>query len=425
MMRGAGQVVFVGALALGALAPGATARPLWGAAVHGLPTAALEDSRAVAPDPAPPDDGPERVLIDNRLRARTVRVVGLDDTTVSYIDAGGLIRSEPFSEFVALLPADGTVPPPPIVGLWLADGQRLAGDLRGGDAVEGLVRWAHPALGVLDVSLEFLAVARLLRAGETTREPASTVPLDADAVVLTNGDLVTGFVQSIGATTKVETGGAVREVERERIARVHIANPPGLPSGSAVWLADGSIVVVGGIHTGPTGVVRLHPALDKSAPAGSEGSAVGVGREDLRLANIVAVAFDAARIVPLSGIAPAEQRAIGRDWAAPLIAGGGDVLWAADLSMPGPMSVSWDVPAGRLWMTAELPADMWTWGDCELVVSVGGAEAKRTRLWAEHAAEDVVVDLPSAGRLTITLEPGRYGAIQDRVVLRRAVVVRE
>ncbi|MCC6660193.1 MAG: hypothetical protein IT437_04835 [Phycisphaerales bacterium] len=413
MKRGAGQVV-AGVFCAGVCTALAAPPPALRARFH-----------------APGGDGPVmRVLVDNGLRARTVQLVGLDDHTISYMDVGGLIRAEPFSEFVALLPADGQAPSAPMVGLWLRDGQRLAGDLRPGEGADGLVRWMHPALGALDVPLESLAAARLLRAGETAREPAGPPPVDADAAVLVNGDIVAGFVQSIGTVTKVEVGGEVRAIERDRIARVQIANPPAARAGTAVWLADGSVVVIDGVHTGPTGVVRVHPALDTSAPAGSEGSAVGGGREDLRVADIVAVAFDAARIVPLATLTPSSQRAVGRAWAAPITgAGDGNLLWAGDLSMPGPMVVTWDLPPGatRLWMTADLPADMWTWGDCDLVVSVGEAEAKRTRLWAEHATEDIVVDLPATGRrvLTITLEPGNYGPIQDRVVLRRPLLLRD
>lgn len=379
-------------------------------------------------------DGPARVLLDRRLTERTVQLAGMDDRTVSYIDEGGLIRVEPFTEFIAMLPESGDAPPPPRMALWLTDGQRLAGDLRPGTPPPGVVRWEHPALGAMDVSLEVVWRVTLLRPGEVAAAPTLSAPIGQDVVILTNGDLLSGFVESVGELVEIDVDGAVQTVPRERVVSVTLASPATAPQGSLVWLADGSVVAIDGVHTSPAGVVRLHPILDRSEGAGSEAAGVAPrGRSELRLSDIVGVLFDAGRVVPLASIAPLPQ-SVREAWAAPMGVKEPSeaLLWAADLTLPAPMTVEWQLPARitRLSLTGQLPPDMWTWGDCELVISVvsaGGAAAEvaRERLHADRPSVTVSMELPDGpGRvLRITLDAGRYGPIQDRVVLRRALLL--
>jgi hypothetical protein len=59
------------------------------------------------------------------------------------------------------------------------------------------------------------------------------------------------------------------------------------------------------------------------------------------------------------------------------------------------------------------------WGDLELVVLDGRQERLRSTINAMHP--EIVIDVPLSAaerRLTIRLEPGRYGPVMDRVRLR-------
>jgi hypothetical protein len=377
-----------------------------------------------------------RVLLDRQFKERTVEIVGLDTRAITYVDAGGLIRTEPLTEFIALLPADGTPDPqPPRQGLWLTDGQRLPGDLRPGSAEGDMVRWMHPTFGPIDVRLDAVARARLLRPGEPSANPTTPAPTDRDTVTLVNGDRLSGFVESIGDAVTVDVDGVTRQTPRDRVAEIVLATPPIRSSGFVLWLTDGSIVAVGSMRTDRTGALELRPRLVEAPGDGSEASRVMThpSASELTIADVTAALFQAGTIIPLAAIEPVEQRAVGgRDWTPPIEAAATDaaVLWAPNLILPGPMIVEWELPPGvtRLSCTAELPADMWAWGDCELVVSVGAgtpAEVVRERLFADRPRVAMNVALPGSGsrRLRLTLDPGRFGPIQDRVVIHRPILM--
>ena len=64
------------------------------------------------------------------------------------------------------------------------------------------------------------------------------------------------------------------------------------------------------------------------------------------------------------------------------------------------------------------------WGDCEFLISVDGVEVLRHHLSSETPSFPFLVDTP--GRiLTIEIDPGRYGPINDRVLIRRPLLLVE
>lgn len=386
--------------------------------------------------PPPQDEGVPRILIDDRLQERAVTLVSLDGSQIRYLDAGGLFRDEPHSAYVALVPPAGTPEPrPPSPALWLTDGQRLAGILRPGDPPDDAALWKHPVFGPLTLPLE--QVARVVLRRVTTRA-AARPPGDAeDSILLVNGDRLNGFVAAFGMTVRVEVGGEAREVSSRRIARADLANPPQPLVGLAVWLADGSVIRVASFRTSRAGEVTITPDFMPPEPAGTpptlaSGDAADIGRYSL--ADVAAVAFDAARILPLASLEPAAQTPVGeRRWTEPAIRGPADaaLLGAADIVLPGPMSVEWALPPGaaRVSAEAELTPDLWSWGDCEIVVSVvtprgRAAEVLRERVHADRPRVPINVPVSEpGGRLRLTVEPGRYGAIQDRIILRRPIIL--
>jgi hypothetical protein len=112
-------------------------------------------------------------------------------------------------------------------------------------------------------------------------------------------------------------------------------------------------------------------------------------------------------------------------------------LNAHDVLVPGPMVVEWALPPGvrAASATLELPRDCREWGDCTVTVSAvpGGTTGSapgtpqsplaEVRLNGQSPAADVRVDIPAgAARLRVEVGPGRYGPVQDRVLVRRGVV---
>ena len=88
--------------------------------------------------------------------------------------------------------------------------------------------------------------------------------------------------------------------------------------------------------------------------------------------------------------------------------------------MPGPMRTTWTLPRGtsRLAITAELPLESRAWGNLDLIVLVDGVERERHTLSAQSPEAHIRLDLASARELTLELDEGQFGPVQDRVELR-------
>lgn len=135
--------------------------------------------------------------------------------------------------------------------LVFSDGQFLPGVLRT-DARPP--RWDHRWIGAIQVKTDVLSEMRLVA---TRRAPSRS---DADTILLVNGDLATGFIESIGDEVALEPPASeskatdqtdkppeaappVRRIQADRIAAIAfaaLAQPPS--SDPLVWTADGSIV---------------------------------------------------------------------------------------------------------------------------------------------------------------------------------------
>jgi hypothetical protein len=98
------------------------------------------------------------------------------------------------------------------------------------------------------------------------------------------------------------------------------------------------------------------------------------------------------------------------------------------------MLVEWELPAGaeRVAGWAEMPRENWDWGDCVLVMGVSRADGRfvemaRERINADKPVYEFNLDLGTVigiapQRFRAVIEPGEHGPIQDRVVLKRALV---
>lgn len=392
----------------------------------------------------------DRLLVDLNLSTRAVGIERIDPQSLLIVDDRGREERVPLSRVLAILPAtDGpaqarSTPGPVGAVLELVDGQRLPGRLAGRLAPPAdeqsdpnAIIW-QAAFGSVRIALD--QIHRIVF-GPSSAAPA---PSGQDAVVLANGDLIEGFVDRIGPRIMLERQGQMIEIDPATVAQIRLSNPATAPVGAQVWLADGTVLSVRSIATREDGTLVLDSPLI-SEPEATEarrpeppGSETGPRLDDVR-----AIVFYAGRLRALASLDMTESVPIaGRRWApAPRIRGGPG--WAGQgagasgivprVELSGPIRVQWALPAGaqRFSGLFELPPSNRAWGDCDLVVSIrtdaGTIELARRRINAERPIVEVNVSLESDGesadRIQIAIEPGRFGPIQDGLVIHRGLIL--
>lgn len=390
--------------------------------------------------PALADGGTHR-LIDARLDEREVRLISISDRAITYEDARGLLRSEPITEFLALLPAGSMAAPTPSMGsLTLADGRRFIGTLADpGPASPDAIGWSHPSLGAIVVPLERIRSLRFIPGAPALASPAHA---GDDRITLVNGDILTGFVESIDAADpgaiSLDLAGTRRDIRLDRIASIDFPALRTSAHGATLWLHDGSIVGAREFILSRTGEMQI--LLDdpgRSAPADAS-LALPPGASPTAIlipaADLAAIAFNEGELIALASLTPASQAPVEpRRWTDPASCGAEGLLGACDLTIPGPMRIRWSLPDGaiRACARATLPPAMWMWGDCELIVSehnaAGERELFRERLWSGRPSARFNIPLSrTPGReLEVRIEPGNFGPIQDRIILERAFLLME
>ncbi|MFN7020257.1 MAG: hypothetical protein ACK4WH_02875 [Phycisphaerales bacterium] len=329
----------------------------------------------------------------------------------------------------------------------MVDGQRLVGfPARAVDAADPAadakpddgqtLLWLHNRLGMLRLPVESISSLVLRPSPAPTAGPTAT----SDQVVLANGDRLTGFVDSIGEVVTISPPkGAAKPARTEptripidQIAQIHLANPPEPARGGMVWLSDGSIV---GAAAADIDAATKRALLVGARPSASGAKKQAGGSGSFDVGEFRALAVEAARLTPLAALPIAEQRAWpGRSHFDPVIIAPtsptlGSPLGADDLVLPGPMTVSWTLPAGssRLSGWLVLEERSWAWGDCEVTFTAAPPDGPervlaRARLNASAPVAPFIAELPARSRLTVSVDPGEHGPVQDRVVIRHALV---
>jgi hypothetical protein len=363
-----------------------------------------------------------RVLYDRNLQARTVELIGLDGLSLRFQDEFGVTRSLPLSSIAAVLPARSAAAGASAAtgGGWveLADGQRFPGRLAPTSPNDEAVAWLHDDFGPMQIALERVAFVSLEGAGRNAIEAVRSGARTDDVLMLTNGDRLTGFLVAVDGEIEFESEQAgFVTLGVDRVAWFSLAVNPEPLEGLVVWLSDGAIARVADMRSPADGRVELR--LDSAASS------------EFDLDDIEAIVFDAARLQPLASVLPDDQQPLGRRrLIEPLrLAGDGATPDAGpgvapDLELPGPMRIDWTLPRGatRFSALAEMPHASFPWGDCEVVFEVDGVERARVRLNQETPDAEIAIDVEGEV-LTMRVEPGAYGPVKDRVILRRPLLL--
>ncbi len=329
--------------------------------------------------------------------------------------------------------------------LTLTDGSRLVGGMPGGAFPAESVVWRHARLGRLTYKLDRV---RAIASAEAVVAPASSepgqpiTPANADRLILTNADVLNGFVVSfvVAGTdaepaqqqVRFETNGKATLVPLARVAEIKLVNPPVAPTGPRVWLSDGSVFSPAQIGQSDDRALRLRIEREPGA----------VGESEIPAGQTLGWAPDAARVRALAEL-PLRSTTPGPDqrWTPPVITwrdpAHPEVLGADDVELPG-VSATWSLPPGaaRIAGFLVLPDDARAWGQVRVIVEALGPtdaaapiELARAELSASTPEAPFNAPIPRATpgqpaptRLRVRLEPGSRGSVGARVLLRRVLI---
>lgn len=384
---------------------------------------------------------------------------GSNGPVITFLDAGGTRQSVPMSTAIALAPPSWLPTPesvsPPLgdrIGeghaqrLELTDGQRIIGQIAEPTpaSVEAtpaktdasLVSMRSDRLGMITIPTD--RVSRFfLDAGRRTVPMAFSTA--ADTLLLVNEDRVEGFLETLGPKVRIEASASrpgtkptMTEIDLDQVEMANLVNPLLPPAGCWVELADGSVLAVE--------AASLSAQLD-SAKLAVRPIVLGQKAQpvSLDLNELAGIVPDASRLIPLSSLTLAAQRphaSAPRTAPAEILADAPAPLGAADVLLPGPMNVEWTLPerlskGATISGFAQMDDRSFAWGDCEVIVSiiVPGAPARvltRGRLNADAPTLSLAAELgsaPAGSRVRVQVEPGERGPVQDRVVLRRVLLI--
>jgi len=348
-------------------------------------------------------------LIDADLKRHAVKFVTLGDGVLTYFDNNRRLQRQQADRFVTLTfqreLSDQALSLTGASMVQLGDGQVFRGEPAGVDE-QGRLQWETEHFGVMTFKLD--DVARV-----TTTDQPPALPLEHqkttadDRVVLTNGDVVSGFVAAL------KNDGLVLQVEQQeltlgwdRVAQIILPNPIRRSPGVWARLVDGSQVRID------------EPAMDSSALAGQ------VAGRAIRLPHDRVHALEFAtqhQLVRLGQLEPT-RRSGGEVFGVPMP----PKRAGEQLALHAPVTIEYQLPAGvkRFAASAALDPQGLDWADLNLVIADGRGELARHHLNADQPTVSINVELRDR-KLILTLDEGLNGPVFDRLTLRDAYLLVE
>jgi len=355
------------------------------------------------------------LLIRRDMPVQTVEVAEIGARRLVFREDGGSWVSVSRGRCVALLNTDVLIVPRRQGWLDLADGQRFPGQALSAARMTDVLVWIQSSwLGRMEVPLDHIRSALF--------QSSAVVPPqgDADVLLLANGDLIEGFITSLGDPVSLEltdADTAAIDLPLGRVHAVRMVTPPQKPTGPRLWLLDGTIVEARQVLLSDDGFYRL------------EG--VAFTQEDsyrIALDGVAALLFDPDALVPFADLTPRRVEGPPTRYVVPAPRALDDhaPLGLSRLEFRGPITVYYVLPAGAMYFAAEaqLPAPSRAWGDCELIIRDDDRTVFTARLNAETPTASIGVRL-SGSTLTVEVTEGAAGPIHDHVVLFRSLILVE
>lgn len=357
-------------------------------------------------------DLPVFMVVLEKQSPRTVHLGTIEKSGTELLDIEEGWFEIPFQECLAIIREDEWTPRPSRMRVVSRDGQVFPGSFVDGDS--DFITIQHPWMQKMKIPLD--RVERVeFKSSETT-----VTDIDQDHVVLRNGDVMTGFIETISDPVTIEvTRDEVEmfEIPLERIAEIRLAGESVSPSWPRAWFVDGLQVTVPSIEIDDTGHVRIGPHEFMMDQYG-------------RYPNIdetVAIVMDGDRFTPLSSL---DVRTVPTD---PVRRINPDprkldvlrVFNLSDLQISGPVQHEFKIKKGfnrfRTLMERNRNSEQWASPDVEI-------KADDKIIWSGRIVGRIPIDLKlpeSCDSLVIKVGCGEHGPIHCGVILRDPILLKE
>jgi hypothetical protein len=367
------------------------------------------------------------------MEIQSIRLTAIDEQYLVHLPPNKAWEKVPISDCIALLNPAATGALKKTAMLTLADGQQFPGQAiaaaqsdrqtdRQTDDQANLqssgdrLAWSHQWLGRLDVPLNLIATVTL---SPNVQPPPPGV--EGDVVLLANGDRQEGLIVAFGDSIIIEPAGRkgeIIDIPINLVSAVTMVSKKQPHGGRRICFNDGTVIDVQSIAIGDDGFVRL---------TGSWLSTAGTQPSGKGLSQIAAILLDPNGMIALASLQPSrvDGPATRFELPKPQALDPSAPLNLSAIELRGPITVRYALPAGcqRFTAEAELPRESQQWGNLELVVRIDDDEKFRGKLTSQkpHAS----ISVPITGReLTIELLPGANGPIQDRLILKRPMLLK-
>lgn len=289
----------------------------------------------------------------------------------------------------------------------LISGQRIVAPFSGAKADGQTLLFKHDLMGELPVSLDQVARLSFEGAMDSSATPTS------DQVILSNGDVVTGFVVAVKeAGIEVQQGDAKPfTLPRDRVKAIHLANPVNRAAGkeSMVWLRDGSRLLASEVSISADKLTMICPLTGKEAVT-----------IDLKHLARIELASPAGQLIDLADL-PMSVAAGGKVFGlamAPRIEGN-----AIHLHAPITVTFALPVKATRFAALAQLDATGENASLAHFIINITTASSPAARHVISSQSPHAGINTPLTGRdLIINLDPANNGPVLDRLKLTDAVI---
>ena len=358
------------------------------------------------------------ILIRDTLDVDVINLVEMTETELIYSDAKRGWQAVPIRDCLAVIDPRRQASHFEYGKALLTDGQCLPGrpHLAVTDPDQEFLAWDHPWLNRVDLQIDQLSAVRF------TADASIPQAGEADVLLLQNGDLIHGFILSLGDPISIEVDPDLETnpdaepseltIGQDRIAAFKLAAVDRTRDEQQVWFHDGTILALDQVIIGDDGRMHVQTQWQDGEEHG----------EQVQLSEVAAILFRPSALIPLATLKPSiiDGPDVRYQIPEPELSETDAFLRLATVAFRGPLEAHYRLPAGttRFAAQAELPVEARTWGDVELVLEDDGQPVFTAHLDGANLIVDINVEL-AGSELTIRLNPGKRGPIQDHILLKR------